>query len=249
MGPHQREIFFTNKNHMANKRRILLVAIILAGLLLTGSRAGIGTGLIILFSFLMVAKIDRGMLMKSSLLGYIFYLGIIYLPPLSKGLNIFAIKKITLLKIEPIGAFRIASDSERWETVTRGMDMWLDDPLLGAGLGAFIESSKTWAIEPIVIHSTYIWILAEFGVIGALIFGSVFIAMLFFAWRWKSNSPSCRMLCLILVIFAIFSLVHDIYYQRMFWLALGLVMAKPMGVFDNLTNMKYINANNATNKL
>lgn len=127
--------------------------------------------------------------------------------------------------------------------------MWLDNPLLGAGLGAFIESSKTWAIEPIVIHSTYIWILAEFGVIGALIFGGVFIAMLFFTWRWKSNSPSCRMLCLILVIFAIFSLVHDIYYQRMFWLALGLVMAKPMGVFDNLTNMKYINVNNATNKL
>jgi len=91
--------------------------------------------------------------------------------------------------------------------------------------------------------------LAEFGVIGALIFGGVFIGILFFTWRWKSNSPSRRMLCLILVIFAIFSLVHEIYYQRMFWLALGLIMAKPMGAFDNFKNMKHINANDATNKL
>lgn len=238
MGPYQRVISFTNKNHMVNKRRILLVAIILAGLLLTGSRAGIGTGLIILLSFLMATKIDRGMLMKSSLLGYIFYLGIIYLPPLSKGFNIFAIKKITLLKVEPIWTFKIASDSERWETITRGLDMWLENPLLGGGLGAFIESSKSWANEPLVIHNTPVWILAEFGLLGALIFGGVFIAMLFFTWRWKSESPSRRMLLSILIIFAIFSMAHEIYYQRMFWLVLGLVMAKPMGAFDNLKKHK-----------
>ena len=249
LGWYHRKVLAVDTMHVLNQRQILLMAIIFTGLLLTGSRAGIGTGLIILVACWITGQVDKKILMKSCLLGLIFYLGIIYLPPLFKESNIISETGGTMLQIESFTQSRVLSNTERWETITHGLQMWLENPFLGAGLGAFIESSKDWANEPIVIHSTPVWILAEFGLLGALVYGGIFLGILSFVWNWKSDNPSRRLLFLILAIFAIFSIVHEIFYQRIFWLALGLVMAKPMSVFDNLTNMKYINANNATNKL
>ena len=66
------------------------------------------------------------------------------------------------------------SNMERWETIRHGLEMWKASPWIGAGLGVFIETSSQWLKEPTVIHSTPVWILAEFGLFGAVILIAIF---------------------------------------------------------------------------
>jgi len=41
------------------------------------------------------------------------------------------------------------------------------------------------------------------------------------------NKPANRAAVMLLGVFVIFSLVHEIFYQRIFWLVLGLCLAMP----------------------
>jgi hypothetical protein len=84
-----------------------------------------------------------------------------------------------------------------------------------------------WHGDPIVIHSTPVWILADFGLLGALVLGAIYVRMLLFSCKRSSRAAPFRAVAMILGIFAIFGLVHEIFYQRTFWLALGICLALP----------------------
>ncbi|MDP3332784.1 MAG: O-antigen ligase family protein [Methylococcaceae bacterium] len=118
------------------------------------------------------------------------------------------------------------SDNERLATFTHALDLWQQSPILGAGLGVFIAQSAAWLGHPQVIHSTPLWILAEFGLFGVAVFGWIFFTLARHVWLSRS-SPARHGLLLLLVVFAIFSLAHEIFYQRIFWLALGALLAQP----------------------
>jgi hypothetical protein len=51
----------------------------------------------------------------------------------------------------------------------------LDHPVFGAGLGAF-RNQMILTLDglPLVIHSTAVWLLAELGIVGFLIFAESF---------------------------------------------------------------------------
>ena len=127
----------------------------------------------------------------------------------------------------PLTYSRVASSDEHWQTMVRGLEMWLQSPVLGVGLGVFTAKSPMWLGYPQVIHSTPLWILAEFGLLGAAVFGWAFLLLARHAIRFGRSQPARRILFLLLVAFAIFSLVHEILYQRIFWLVLGAVLARP----------------------
>ena len=91
----------------------------------------------------------------------------------------------------------------------------------------FIAKSPAWFGHPQVIHSTPLWILAEFGLLGAAVFGWVLSLLSRHAIRFGRTQPACRILLLLLLAFTIFSLAHEIFYQRIFWLVLGAVLARP----------------------
>lgn len=123
------------------------------------------------------------------------------------------------------------SDHVRGETILRGIEMWQNSPWLGAGLGVFIAKSTRWYKEPIVIHCTPVWLLAEFGIIGLLIVFSCFVRIIVLACqRWRT-APQYRVIVLLLGVFSIFCLVHEIFYQRIFWLMLGMCLALPLRAF------------------
>lgn len=124
---------------------------------------------------------------------------------------------------------RDKSNSEHLLSMEKGLAMWRAHPVFGAGLGAFIARSAQWFGRPLVIHSTAIWILAEMGVIGAAVFGAVFYMLARSVWRraLRTERPEVLALALLLAAFAVFSQVHEIFYQRIFWLALGAVLATP----------------------
>lgn len=214
-------VFFRN---IKVRREIFLAiihGIILAGLMLTGSRAGILTGIILLVVFLIVGLVERRMFVRSVFYGFCTWLLFAWgLPVL---IEIFLNDQV-MVQSQFSGE---GSDQHRWQTIVRGFYMWQENPLIGAGLGVFIETSSSWSALPIVIHSTPVWVLAELGLLGA----GLMLAILF--WIASSvtkaglDKTANRAVIMLLGVFLIFGLVHEVFYQRIFWLVLGVCIALP----------------------
>ena len=117
---------------------------------------------------------------------------------------------------------RPSADAERWYTIWRGLQLWMEHPILGSGLGAFVTAVQAESGKFLVIHNSPIWLLAEFGLVGFLIFALAFAAIarasLAAALRGETWA---RTLLLVLAACAIFQLPHDVLYQRIFWLVFG----------------------------
>jgi O-antigen ligase len=87
--------------------------------------------------------------------------------------------------------------------------------------------------HPLIIHNSYVWVLAEMGLLGA---GLIFTKPLMWGWtllkahvkqyRQKEVFPFGQILFFaLLVIFALFALPQDVFYQRLFWFWFGLSSA------------------------
>lgn len=118
-------------------------------------------------------------------------------------------------------------DSFRWRGIVLGFNQWLDHPWIGGGLGSFMQNYPDMHEAARMIHNTTVWLLAESGLVGASIFLLTFGGLVHLSLRqglapqdeWRQSLFIC------LAIFGAFSLVHEVAYQRIFWLALGIVMA------------------------
>lgn len=197
-----------------------LLGVVLFGLVLSGSRAGWLVGAIVLF----VAWIGRFAERRVVVLG-LLYATVFWGMTLIGG----AIQGGGILGGDVIHSTISASSSDQvhWVSMTKALDLWLQSPIFGAGLGVFIENSPNWFGYPLVIHSTPLWILAEFGIAGAAVFGWAFYMVARYGFKVDAKSPARRVLGLILLGFAGFCLVHEIFYQRIFWLVLGATLAYP----------------------
>jgi hypothetical protein len=187
----------------------LLLGILLLGLILSGSRAGwlVGT------SILLIAWGWRFADRRTVALGLLF------------AIALWGMTLIASAGVIQSATSSSASDHLRWESITRAFDLWMQSPIMGAGLGVFIEKSPLWFGYPVVIHSTPVWVLAEFGVIGAAVFGWAFFCLVRSAVKLPAGRPAYRTLAMLLLGFAGFCLAHEIFYQRIFWLALGAILA------------------------
>lgn len=119
--------------------------------------------------------------------------------------------------------------SDRIESLIGGWRMFLSAPVFGAGLGAFMHQQITETGVPLVIHNTALWLLAEFGLVGAALFAAPFIVLL----RALALSPELRAnragsgLILVLLVFVVFSMTHEMAFQRAFWFLAGALAATP----------------------
>jgi O-antigen ligase len=218
----------------------LILGILLVGLFWTGSRAGIGIGAILLIGSWYGRFTDRKLLGWALLFAVIIWLGVWIGTNVSlSGVGISISENGVSISGNGImiskgglsiqsGLSNEASNHERLATFLHGIDLWRQSPILGAGLGVFIAKSLAWFDHPQVIHNTTLWILAEFGLVGLLLFGWLFYMLCQLALTYrKSPLPVQRALIMILFTFAAFSLVHEIFYQRIFWLVLGALLVKP----------------------
>ncbi|MBZ0068806.1 MAG: lysylphosphatidylglycerol synthase domain-containing protein [Thiobacillus sp.] len=195
----------------------VLLGIVLAGLVWTGSRAGLLVGLTMLF----VAGIGR--LADRRMLGW----GLIFAATLWVGVWM-GMQSVSIQSASIQSAFSgDHSNQQRWASLTYGLELWRQSPVFGAGLGVFIAKSSAWFGFPQVIHNTPIWILAEFGLVGMAVLGWTFFLLSRYAIPLKTHLPARRVLLLIILAFAIFSMAHEIFYQRVLWLVLGAVLAQP----------------------
>jgi hypothetical protein len=199
-------------------QRIAAIVLALTGVWLSSSRAGICTAAIVMaVSVLMIDRSWRKIapaFFAAAILGTALF----FLPKFTGAHTSLS------NPIEALTVGSASSTSEHFKSMANGLAMFLEHPFFGAGLGAFIA---TWnGPYPLVIHSTSIWLLAEFGLIGALIFISpivrIFIAE---ARRFRNNDVAGHLLVLSIAGFSAMSIFHEFMYQRTFWLLLGMALA------------------------
>jgi len=122
----------------------------------------------------------------------------------------------------------------RMLSILGGLQLFLQHPISGAGLGAFRNKLIFYSSDqPLLIHSTCVWLLAELGIVGLITFATPAISVLAAELRRRAADFAGQLLVLCLVAFGVMSLPADMLYQRTFWLLFGAaLMLKPTLKFD-----------------
>ena len=202
--------------------RTVAISILLLGITLTASRAGFVACVALIMFVQYSSPSIRPTLTIGVALSFFWWI-LIWLAPFIPGL-FFGGDLVSEISIQSSisGSF---SDSVRLKTIQTGLDLWYQSPFLGAGLGAYYLKSKEFFETSQVIHSTPIWLLTEFGIAGLgtlLMFSSwVFIGVL----KLPRDSEQKQLFVALTLVFGLFCLVHEMTYQRIFWLGLGLSLA------------------------
>jgi len=196
----------------------LFLGIILAMVTITGSRTGWAGVLIVLTILFFVHR-------KATLLSIFSYLTTIFLFLVYKDIFLrTSIESLTARGMTSIGTLstqRILT----WET---GLNLFLEAPFLGSGLGASIEKIE------LVIHNLYLWVAGEMGLVGILLCLPITFAIFKEAFSKQINKLSAHYysFLIFLLAFGAFSLTQDIIYQRIFWFGLGYFMANDKNLTD-----------------
>jgi hypothetical protein len=119
------------------------------------------------------------------------------------------------------------STDERLLTIAGGWKLFLENPLFGAGLGAFNQLTLSTEGKPLVIHSTALWLLAELGITGFVVFAGPAAYVWAAEWSSARGAPHAAITALCFVALAVMSAPADMLYQRPFWLLIGATLALP----------------------
>ena len=214
-----------------------LTAALCAGILFSRSIGALGALAIIFFTFLIV----RGHVV--SVLRTLLAGGLIYAAPfLIHGVLKDSVPELVEQKAK--GRFGIGDKLKspdrfgsslvvRLESNARAIDAWFEAPILGIGLGTYLERERRNPGpegESPQIHNTPLWLLTEFGIVGLIIFAGMAAAFTTFLIRavrdlHQRDPPRADIIfagLLILLAWIAASLVHELMYQRAPWFILGL---------------------------
>lgn len=194
---------------------LLIIGFLVGSIALTFSRSGLGTGAMILVgAALLDAKQQRRVLIVAALAG-------------AAALVIYTATGPYHV-MDRLTAAAAANFAERMETLTGGLRLFYEHPLFGAGLGAYRnEAHPSTTGEPLVIHSTYIWLLAETGLFGLLAFVTPAAAVVMRELRRVRVDATAAAVVLCFVAMAIMGVPADMLYQRTFWILAGALLIVP----------------------
>lgn len=115
--------------------------------------------------------------------------------------------------------------AERMQSLVGGFALFREYPIFGAGLGAYIEGEIRNTGIPLVIHATPLWLLAETGLVGFLVFLIPVLRLLRLELLRPEKDEPAKLLVLALFAFGVMALAHEMLYQRTLWLLLGAALA------------------------
>lgn len=250
INPQQIEAFSQNRNFFAfqllmatvvtivlvreSYLRIALIAGLIIALWLAGSRSGYISIVVVLafgYYFNTLTRKDLALSVISAVC--VILISAILLPALGAVLGfgpthsqgtIFGSILGNLPELIPTGA----NTQERLVTIFGGWRLFTEHPIFGAGLGAFRKELilGTSGI-PLLIHSTVLWLLAELGLVGFLVFFIPAVFVLVTEWRFSRDDLGSAIIALCFVAFGVMSTPADMLYQRTFWLVIGAALALP----------------------
>ncbi|MBS4044914.1 MAG: flippase-like domain-containing protein [Alphaproteobacteria bacterium] len=226
----------------------LILSVASAAIYFCHSRAGLGMILILLTTMMLFpAQGSRRALLPSLIwplatLLFCMQLHEIYailVTLVVKAAAFFTGSKITdaayvqhLTALLQVSIERQSGDLERWTSITDGWAMWLERPVFGHGLGAYMHHYLSTTGGPLVIHSVPVWLLAETGLVGLLAVAATFGVAMWHAYcgMTRANTAGWAVgLLVALVTLGAAVTVHDFFSQRSFWFLLGLLAALPQG--------------------
>jgi hypothetical protein len=194
---------------------LALCAAVLVGLIWTGSRTGWIVGTVVLLAAYVCRLADKR-LMVCALVVTAVTASIVWLHGWLPSDSLSGTGK---------PYFHITGESSdllRWSGYVHAVALWRESPLFGAGLGAIMVRSPDWFGFPLVVHNTSLWIPAEFGLFGVCTFGAAFVILIRHLYQVRARMRNQdRALTLLLISFVIFSMLHKVFYQRIFWLGMG----------------------------
>jgi hypothetical protein len=201
--------------------RLVIFATLLTGLWFAGSRSGWIATLVLLGAalYLRIVNVREISIALACAAGIALFAAI--LPDVT-----YKLTGLMVTKNVPAIVPSAASTEERLISIFGGLKLFVEHPIFGAGLGAFRNQMIFGASpQPLLIHSTAVWLLAELGIIGFLVFA--ISATYAFASEWvharKEQASALIILCL--VAFAVMAGPADMLYQRTFWLLIGAGLA------------------------
>jgi O-antigen ligase len=195
--------------------RVGLMAVALAGIWFTGSRAGFLAVPAVVGAAWLMGVAPRPLVLAAATAAACI-VGVVVLPDLAQPMP------GPVLMVEQSDS----STVQHLQTIQEGLAMFLANPIFGAGLGAYMEEQVRTIGQPLVIHSTLVWLLAETGFVGTAVFVGAAWRLFADALRRRAD-PAAVLLLLVLCALAVMSLAHEMLYQRAFWLLLGAVLAMP----------------------
>lgn len=200
------------------------LVIIFAAIFYSHSRAGLAMmALLLIVSVVFPPPEGRRQAVTSVALILLVFAFVQFLPLLLSAVSSLGIKPYLLP-----GFSHASSDSERWGTIAEGWRLWLAHPLLGNGLGAYVQSRLASGRAFLVIHSIPVWLMAETGLLGLAVVSAVVVVVFknVFAMIKRPDTASWGVgLIIILACLGSAGLVHDFFYQRPFWFLFGLFVA------------------------
>jgi hypothetical protein len=191
---------------------------LLCGVIWSGSRTGIGVSILLLIACWWMHTVDHKHLLAGVGVAVAFWVAM------------WCVHNIAPNVVMQSEMGNDASDKEHWGSLLHAIELWRESPIIGSGLGVFYAKSATWFGHPVVVHSTPLWILTEFGLLGVVVVGGTFVLLTTAAMSAKSRLPVNRSLLWVLAVVALFGLVHEIFYQRIVWLILGALLATPLAM-------------------
>ena len=124
----------------------------------------------------------------------------------------------------------MTKDSDRLAISVRALNLWREAPIIGVGLGTFIYLERKNSQRAVTIHTTFLWLLTEAGLIGVGLYAG-FAMMCFLtllrADRGKQADPLATGMLGIGLVFLGASVGTEVMYQRYFWFLLGLALFLP----------------------
>ena len=135
------------------------------------------------------------------------------------------LKQLIRVPFDALRPDTIDSDTLRWQSIVLGFQAWLQHPVLGGGLGTFLISRDASGSPSAVIHNVPVWFMAEMGIVG-LIGYLFFIASLLVCGvsAMRRRDVHAHGLLIVLAIFVLMGLVHDMFFQRTFWFVCSLML-------------------------
>lgn len=205
--------------------RIAVIGILEAGLWLTGSRAGWIALPLVLAAALMLRAISLKEVAISLIVATGLALGSTVLAFVAAAHGSFGAITKTSFAVAVLRPPEEASAAEHLKTLQDGWRLFLEQPVFGAGLGAYMRSQILATGRPLVIHSSPLWLLAETGLVGFLVFVAAGLRVLILEIRRPAYDIAAKLIVLSLIAFGTMSAVHDLLYQRSLWLVLGAALA------------------------
>ncbi|RFP78624.1 hypothetical protein DY262_11010 [Hydrogenophaga borbori] len=200
---------------------------VLLGIVLTGSRTGMGVAAALLLAAFFSQPTMRKIILTSVLGACIAWLVVTQLASAIHWVfsSLGAGEAAGSVGSVGSGFSEDTSDGLRWRANHAALEMWWQSPWLGAGLGSFIHGSEARFGETLTIHSTPLWILAEFGLVGVAVMAFAVFIVCRHLWRHRPLDARNLSAALLLIGFALFSQLHEMLYQRTLWLFLGALLA------------------------